>query len=69
MLGSWWSPGLRVLDLVSFRADALAASAMLEESALDTYSFTREAHLQRRRHLRYNGEPPVEDWSDFLDDF
>lgn len=69
MLGSWWSPGLRVLDLVSFRADALATSALIEESAIDSYSFTREAYLQRRRHLRYNGEPPVEDWSDFLDDF
>lgn len=69
MLGSWWSPELRVLDLVSFRADALAASALVEESAIDSYSFTREAWLQRRRHLRYNGEPPVEDWSDFLGDF
>lgn len=69
MLGSHWSPGLRVLDLVSFRADSLAASALLEESALDSYSFTREAYLQRRRNLRYNGDPPVEDWSDFLDDF
>jgi phospholipid-binding lipoprotein MlaA len=69
LLGGLWHPGLRVLDVVSFRADSLAATSLMQESAVDTYTFTREAFLQRRRYQRYNGDPPVEDWSDFLDDF
>ena len=62
-------PGYRVLDVVSFRADALAASTLLDSTAVDAYTFTREAFLQRRRYLRYDGELPNSDWDEFLDDF
>jgi Surface lipoprotein len=67
--GDYWHQGWRVLDVVSYRADVLAASTLLDSSAIDSYSFTREAFLQRRRYLRYNGELPEEDWDAFLDDF
>jgi len=33
---------------------------MLEEAALDRYSFTRDAFLQRRRSVIYDGNPPDE---------
>jgi len=51
-----WSA--RVLRLVSNRADLLDASRILEEAALDKYVFQRDAYLQRRRSLIYDGNPP-----------
>ena len=43
---------------VSKRADLLDASRILEEAALDKYVFQRDAYLQRRRSLVYDGNPP-----------
>jgi phospholipid-binding lipoprotein MlaA len=42
------------------RADLLDASRTLEEASLDRYVFLREAYLQRRRSLIYDGSPPRE---------
>jgi phospholipid-binding lipoprotein MlaA len=42
------------------RADLLDASRLLEEAALDRYVFLRDAYLQRRRNLIYDGRPPRE---------
>ena len=58
--------GEEVLDdvalglLVEVRADLLDASRILEEAALDKYIFQRDAYLQRRRSLVYDGQPPRE---------
>ncbi|HEX2566656.1 MAG TPA: MlaA family lipoprotein, partial [Burkholderiales bacterium] len=49
-----------VLRLVNTRADLLDASRILEEAALDKYTFQRDAYLQRRRSLIYDGNPPRE---------
>lgn len=49
--------GLRV---ISVRADLLDASRILEQAALDKYVFQRDAYLQRRRNLVYDGRPPRE---------
>jgi phospholipid-binding lipoprotein MlaA len=46
--------------LVQVRADLLEASRILEEAALDRYTFQRDAYLQRRRSLVYDGRPPRE---------
>jgi phospholipid-binding lipoprotein MlaA len=43
---------------VTVRADLLDASAILETAALDPYEFVRDAYLQRRRNLVYDGNPP-----------
>lgn len=48
------------LYLVNTRADLLDASRLLEEAALDRYVFQRDAYLQRRRSLIYDGSPPRE---------
>ena len=48
------------LRLVQTRADLLDASRILEEAALDKYVFQRDAYLQRRRSLVYDGRPPRE---------
>ena len=36
------------------------ASRILEQAALDRYVFQRDAYLQRRRSLVYDGRPPRE---------
>jgi phospholipid-binding lipoprotein MlaA len=48
------------LRLTQTRADLLDASRILEEAALDRYTFQRDAFLQRRRNLVYDGQPPRE---------
>jgi phospholipid-binding lipoprotein MlaA len=45
---------------VHTRADLLDASKLLEEAALDKYVFLRDAYLQRRRSLIYDGQAPRE---------
>jgi len=45
---------------ISNRANLLDASSVIETAALDKYSFVREAWLQRRRNLVYDGDPPRE---------
>jgi phospholipid-binding lipoprotein MlaA len=50
--------GLVGLRLTQTRADLLDASRILEEAALDKYTFQRDAYLQRRRSLIYDGRPP-----------
>jgi phospholipid-binding lipoprotein MlaA len=49
--------GVRLVDT---RANLLDASRLLEEAALDRYSYVRGAFLQRRRSLIYDGDPPRE---------
>lgn len=48
------------LRMVSDRANLLAADKVVEEAALDKYSYMRDAYLQRRRNLIYDGNPPRE---------
>ena len=48
------------LRLTQTRADLLDASRILEQAALDKYTFQRDAYLQRRRSLIYDGHPPRE---------
>lgn len=40
------------------RAGLLKSEKTLDEAALDKYEFMREAYLQRRRSLVYDGNPP-----------
>lgn len=49
---------LRVLNVIDTRANLLGLSSSLDEVALDKYSFTRDAFLQRRRNAVYDGDPP-----------
>lgn len=44
--------------IVSGRAQLLGASNLLEQAALDKYSFLRDSYLQRREYLVYDGNPP-----------
>ena len=47
-----------VLRLVDQRAEVLDASNLLEDAALDRYTFVRSAYLQRRASMIHDGAPP-----------
>lgn len=49
---------------VILRADALEAQEFVSEAAVDEYSFVREAWLQQRRNLIWDGSPPREELDD-----
>ena len=53
--------GVRIVDT---RANLLDVSRLAEEAALDNYAYVRDAYLQRRRSLIYDGNPPPEPESD-----
>ncbi|CAG9179068.1 hypothetical protein LMG23992_03905 [Cupriavidus laharis] len=44
--------------IVAGRAQLLGATNLLEQAALDKYAFMRDAYLQRREYLIYDGNPP-----------
>jgi phospholipid-binding lipoprotein MlaA len=50
---SWWG-----LDKVRTRANLLKAESILDQAAIDRYTFIRDAWLQRRRSQVYDGNPP-----------
>ena len=53
--------GLQGLNILDTRADLLSASKVLDEAALDPYTFTRDAYLQRRLHAVHDGNPPPQE--------
>jgi len=50
--------GVITLRMVDYRADRLAAGDILDDASLDPYTFLRDAYLQRRQNLVYDGNPP-----------
>jgi len=49
---------MTALELVHTRAGLLAAGSLLNQIALDRYTFVRDAYLARRRNDVYDGTPP-----------
>ncbi len=45
-------------NLIDRRANLLRVERAFEETQIDPYSFQRQAYLQRRRDLVYDGNPP-----------
>jgi phospholipid-binding lipoprotein MlaA len=45
---------------VDLRAQYAEATKIVDTAALDRYIFIRNAYLQRRRYLQYDGKPPPE---------
>ncbi|MCY7308586.1 MAG: VacJ family lipoprotein [Rhodoferax sp.] len=48
----------KVLDQLDMRASFLKLGDALDDGALDKYTFTRDAFLQRRRNAVFDGNPP-----------
>lgn len=58
-------PGARnalyITRIIDNRASLLKTEKVLDAAALDKYSYIRDAYLQRRRSLVYDGHPPNDD--------
>lgn len=50
--------GAVALRFVDLRAGLLPADKIIEEAAIDEYAYVRDAYLQRRQNLIYDGRPP-----------
>ena len=50
--------GITFLQIVNTRANLLGASRLIDDIALDKYTFIRDAYLQRRRSLVFDGDAP-----------
>ncbi|HKY03032.1 MAG TPA: VacJ family lipoprotein, partial [Burkholderiales bacterium] len=53
-----WRNALTAVDVINTRANLLDAISVMEEAALDRYSFVRDAYLQRRRSQVNDGRSP-----------
>ena len=45
-------------NTIDSRAGLLSAEKIVNEAAFDEYTFVKEAYLQRRQNLVYDGDPP-----------
>ena len=50
--------GIVGLQIINTRANLLGASKVIDDIALDKYTFIRDAYLQRRRSLVFDGDAP-----------
>jgi phospholipid-binding lipoprotein MlaA len=62
-VGAWFvapfiGPVVSATRFADMRARLLENDKTFEDAALDKYEFMREAYLQRRQHLVYDGNPP-----------
>jgi len=49
-----------VLRAIDIRANLLKVEEFVDTAALDTYSYVRDAYLQQRNYMLYDGNPPPE---------
>ena len=56
--------GIAALELVNVRASLLGATQLLNDVALDKYTFLRQAYLARRLDVVHDGAPPMEKFDD-----
>ena len=52
------STGLTIVKIIDKRAGLLKAEGVVDEAALDRYIYIRDAFLQKRENLVYDGKPP-----------
>jgi len=50
--------GFTLLQIINTRAGLLGASRVIDDISLDKYTFIRDAYLQRRRSLVFDGNEP-----------
>lgn len=56
------------LNIINSRANLLDDTNIRDEAAVDPYSFTREAYMQRREYLIHDGNLPYENYDDIFED-
>jgi phospholipid-binding lipoprotein MlaA len=52
------------IEVIDVRTRLLPAGKLLDQVALDKYSFLRDAYLAQRRDALYDGAPPMETFED-----
>jgi phospholipid-binding lipoprotein MlaA len=52
------------LELIHTRSQFLATTSLIEQAALDRYTFVRDAYLARRADQVYDGAPPLPQFDD-----
>jgi len=57
-----------VTNCIGRRAALLDEEKTLDEAAIDRYAFIRDAYLQHRQSMVYDGNPPREKYDDEEDD-
>lgn len=55
------------LNVINNRANLIESTNIRDEAAVDAYTFTREAYLQRRYYLIHDGNPPTDGYDDIFD--
>jgi phospholipid-binding lipoprotein MlaA len=50
--------GFTLLQIINTRSSLLGASRVIDDISLDKYTFIRDAYLQRRRSLLFDGDAP-----------
>jgi phospholipid-binding lipoprotein MlaA len=53
--------GSKILEVTDTRSDILSSEKVLDEAAVDRYDFIKNAYMQQREYLIYDGEPPEND--------
>ncbi len=56
------------LYVINLRANLLDATHVVDDAALDPYSFVRDSYLQRRNYLIFDGSPPTDSNDDIFGD-
>ena len=56
--GTGTQVGLTLLQIINTRSSLLGATRVIDDIALDKYTFVRDAYLQRRRSLVFDGNEP-----------
>jgi len=59
---------LTITRVIDGRATLLKSERVLSEATDDEYAYVRNAYLQRRQYLVYDGNPPEDDDFDLFDD-
>ena len=59
---------MAALELINARTNLLATTRLLDQIALDRYSFLRDGYLARRLDQVYNGAQPLENFDDEFKD-
>jgi len=59
---------LGILDAIDTRARLSGPMRIRDEAALEPYLFVRDAYLQQRKHLIYDGNMPPEAYEDLIDE-
>jgi phospholipid-binding lipoprotein MlaA len=59
---------LGILDAIDTRARLSGPMKIRDEAALEPYLFVRDAYLQERKHLIYDGNMPPEAYEDLTEE-